>query len=211
MKHFAGAVATAIAILTASAHAQTSYEGVTRPHAERLDNLIVATCTQNDRIVRWLALEEIAYALRGDREVRDSGTRIFKESYEATGCGAPPRRLHVQVFHGGTQAPEPLPMLLPPGETTIDVGTMINLFRTHMPQLMAIRHPACRAAPAGQPVFLVTDTRVIRGEAFVPNEMWTERWAYRACGEAAEIDISFTSDGERLTMLMSLETPAATP
>lgn len=189
---------------SASAQPQTSYESVTRPHVEGFDALLVRDCPQQDRSVRWVSLEEMTYPLRGDRETRDAGTRIFTEHYEATGCGAAPRRLNVQVFHGA-QAPRPSPMLLPPGETAVSAGVMVDLFRTHIPQLMALRHPTCRTAPAGEPIFLVTDTILLDGEPFAQNEqVWTERWRYRACGEAHSIDISFVSNGERVRMVMNM-------
>lgn len=200
---FVIAAALAACAFPAWAQTQASYENVTRAPAEMMDGLIVSVCADNDRTVTWLSLDELGYPLRGDRSVRDSGTRIFTERYEATGCGAPPRRLNVQVFHGGAR-PTPAPMLLPPGQTAISAGIMVDLFRTHVPQLMALRHPTCRSAPPGQPIFLVTDTTALNGEPFALNQTWTERWAYRACGVADSVDISFTTDGERVTMSMAV-------
>lgn len=207
MKHLAGIVAAAFALLgSASAQPQTSYESLTKTQVEALDGYIVRECPQNDRSLRWLALEEMDYPLRGDRDVRDSGTRIFTERYEATGCGAPPRRLSIQVFQG---AEAPRMLLLPPGDTAISAGVMVDLLRTHIPQLMALRHPACRTAPPGQPIFLVTNTTHVSGVPFTPDEqVWVERWDYRACGEPSSIDISFSSNGERVRMSMTLNAPA---
>jgi hypothetical protein len=204
MRYLAGIALLLTCALGANpARAQNSYETVTRPHAEMMDGFLVQQCTQNDRSISWLALEEISYPLLGDRRAHDDGVRIFTERYEASGCGASPRRINIQVFHGGPRAQNPVAMPLPPGETAISAGIMTDLFRTHIPQLLALHHPTCRTAPPGQPIFLVTDTHVISGSPFVVNETWTERWDYRACEAADLVDISFTSNGDRVTMTLT--------
>jgi len=204
LRYLAGIVLSAACALGANpARAQTSYEAVTRPQAEMMDGLLVRQCTQDDRSIRWLALEEMSYPLRGDRRAHDDGVRIFTEHYESSGCGASPRRINVQVYHGGPQALNPTPVLLPPGETAISAGIMTDLFRAHIPQLIGLRHPTCRNAPAGEPIFLVTDTNVLSGTPFALGQTWVERWDYRACGVTDSVDISFTSDGDRVTMLLT--------
>lgn len=204
MRYLAGFVLSLACVLGANtARAQTSYETVTRPHAEMMDALLVQQCTQNDRGISWLATEEMSYPLLGDRRAHDDGVRIFTERYEVSGCGAPPRRINIQVFHGGPRAQNPAPMPLPPGETAISAGIMTDLFRTHIPQLLALHHPTCRTAPPGQPIFLVTDTHALSGTPFAVNETWTERWAYRACEAPDSVDISSTSNGDRVTMTLT--------
>jgi hypothetical protein len=203
------AVAVLSALGSAAAQPQASYESVTRAQIEMLDGLIVRDCPQQDRSVRWASLQELGYELRGDRDLRDAGVRIFTERYEASGCGAPTRQLNVQIFHGGAQAPTPRILLLPPGGTAVNSGVMVDLFRTHFPQLIALRHPACQTAPAGEPLFIVTNTALLSGEPFAADEqIWIERWDYRACGEASSIDISFSTNGERVRMGMTLSAPA---
>lgn len=197
-----------LALIAAPARADDNYQSVSRSQADQMDRLIVPECAANDRRVTWINLEEIGYPLLGDRNTRDAGTRIYTERYEATGCAHAPRRLNVQVFHGGAAAPTPTSMLLPPGETAISAGIMVDLFRTIVPQYMAIRHPFCQSAPQGVPVFLVLDTTRVSGEPFVVDQPWTERWRYRACGEEASFDISFVSNGERVRMNV---TQTATP
>ncbi|HCK83202.1 MAG TPA: hypothetical protein DHW63_01365 [Hyphomonadaceae bacterium] len=186
----------------AQAQAGETYERITRAEAISMDAYIVPQCAQGNRQVRRVGIEESAYRMKGDRDRRNEGTRIFIEHYEATGCGQPTRRLNIQVFDGGSLAPSPISALLPPGGTAISHGIMADVFRQQVPMLMATRHSGCRTSPDGSPIFLLTDTNIVEGVPFTTGGAWAERWSYRACDTENSVDIVFSYDGDGVVMIM---------
>ncbi len=180
-----------------------SFEDAARGHVAFYDQLLIPDCVGNDRALRRVGGSESNYAVRGDRDTRAQGIRIYRERYEATGCRAPPRAHNVQVF-SGPSAPNGVVSLLPPGDTAITSGVMRDVMIQIFPMLMGARHPGCTASTGnGRPIIVVTGTRIVEGTPYTANASWTEQWDWEACGVRDSTPITFTFDGEGVRMVAS--------